>query len=63
MASTSGWSLAERSRRWRAAAAVAVAVVVAATGFVRVASPRFYPDDPIWTDDDMALDASGRRPD
>ncbi len=24
----------------------------------RSASPRFYPDDPLWTDDDRALDAS-----
>jgi hypothetical protein len=62
MASTSGWSLAERSSRWRAAATGAVALVVATTGLGRVASPRFYPDDPIWADDDMALDASAAAP-
>jgi hypothetical protein len=33
-----------------AALAIAAAVVAAA--------PRFYPDDPLWTDDDMAFDAS-----
>jgi hypothetical protein len=62
MASISGWSLAARSSRRRAAAAIAVAIVVATAGFVRVASPRFYPDDPIGTDDDMALDASAAAP-
>ena len=25
---------------------------------LRTASPRFYPDDPLWTDDDRAFDAS-----
>jgi hypothetical protein len=36
---------------------VAVAVSAALT-----AGLRFYPDDPIWTDDDRALDASGVKP-
>ena len=28
----------------------------------RSASPRFYPDDPLWTDDDRAVDASKAGP-
>ena len=62
MASICGWSLAGRSRGRLAAAAVAVAVIVATTGLARVATPRFYPDDPLWAEDDMALDASGAAP-
>jgi hypothetical protein len=30
--------------------------------FQAPAGPRFYPDDPVWTDDDRAFDASGARP-
>jgi hypothetical protein len=30
--------------------------VISAAGYA--AAPRFYPDDPLWTDDDMAFDAS-----
>ena len=30
---------------------------------VGAAAPRFYPDDPLWVDDDKALDASKRRAD
>jgi hypothetical protein len=37
--------------------AVLIAVVLAAGG--RGAAPRFYPDDPIQSDDDRALDAGG----
>ena len=40
----------------RAGAGVVVAVMLVATD---AAAPRFYPDDPIWTDDDRAFDASG----
>jgi hypothetical protein len=36
--------------------AVAVVVMLAAT---YAAAPRFFPDDPLWVDDDKALDASG----
>jgi hypothetical protein len=37
----------------------AAAIVLAAAGGVFTASgPRFYPDDPLWRDDDSALDAS-----
>ena len=32
-------------------------LAIAAAG--SAASPRFFPDDPLWTDDDMAFDASG----
>jgi hypothetical protein len=49
-----------RRARWRArvlralvAPAIAGAAVLSAS-----APPRFYPDDPIWVDDDKALDAS-----
>ncbi len=39
--------------------AVVVLGVLAITG--RANGPRFYPDDPIWQDDDRALDASGAK--
>jgi hypothetical protein len=38
----------------------ATACVVAAATFA--AHPRFFPDDPLWTDDDMSLDASKVAP-
>jgi hypothetical protein len=43
------------------------AVLLCALGVVlgpapRSAAPRFYPDDPIWSDDDRAFDASGVTP-
>ena len=38
-------------------ALVAVTVVAGAAS-----SPRYYPDDPIWVDDDRALDASAAKP-
>ena len=62
MASISGLSSAARSSRWAAGAIVVMAVLAAAGDLVRVASPRFYADDPLWADDDMALDASGATP-
>jgi hypothetical protein len=34
----------------------------AAIGVVRGAGPRFYPDDPLWVDDDRAFDAANVRP-
>ena len=37
---------------------LAAAIVVSP----RSASPRFYPDDPLWTDDDRAMDASKAAP-
>jgi hypothetical protein len=40
-----------------------VGLLVAATVVVpRSATPRFYPDDPRWTDDDRAMDASKAAP-
>ena len=48
-----------RARRFVAAAFV---VAVAAAGAVRGAGPRFYPDDPLWVDDDKAFDAAGVAP-
>jgi hypothetical protein len=37
---------------------LAVVLAGSAVSVVRTAPPRFYPDDPLWTDDDRALDAS-----
>ena len=58
MASISTWCsvASSNARRIRVAAAIVLAVVAAATA--RSAAPRFYPDDPLWTDDDRAFDAS-----
>jgi hypothetical protein len=36
-----------------------LAVVVAGTTLARTAAPRFYPDDPLWVDDDTSIDATG----
>jgi hypothetical protein len=41
----------------RAAHAAVLLTILAAGTFA--AQPRFFRDDPLWTDDDMALDASG----
>ena len=39
------------------------ALVSAATfGLAQSAAPRFYPDDPLWTDDDRVVDASKASP-
>ena len=42
----------------RAVPALVVAAVLAGAGLARVATPTYYPDDPLSADDDMALDAS-----
>jgi hypothetical protein len=39
-------------------AVAAAAALILAIGASRSASPRFYPDDPLWTDDDRAFDSS-----
>lgn len=36
--------------------------MVAAADTARVATPAYYPDDPLWSDDDTALDASAVKP-
>ena len=41
------------------AAAVALALLMVAPG--RGAAQRFYPDDPLWTDEDRAFDATGAK--
>ena len=46
-----------RARRSWGIALIAAAIVVAGSG-VWSAAPRFYPDDPLWSDDDRAFDAS-----
>jgi hypothetical protein len=38
--------------------AATIAVLVGAANGARATTPRFFPDDPIWRDDDTALDAS-----
>ena len=43
--------------RW-SATAVAVALSLTVGSAAWSAAPRFYPDDPIWSDDDRAVDAS-----
>ena len=57
--------MAPASRRWTRPAvrqlAFAGFVALIAAGAValpRSAAPRFYPDDPLWTDDDRVMDAS-----
>ena len=47
-----GWRLPASSACWPQAPFVSP----------RSASPRFYPDDPLWTDDDRAMDASKAGP-
>lgn len=58
MANISTSSLAAFSRRPAILGALALGLLVIAGGGSRTAEPRFYPDDPIQADDDMALDAS-----
>jgi hypothetical protein len=66
MAHICGWSLAASSSspwwRWRLGVAVAWAVLAGSATLVQVATPAFYPDDPLQADDDMALDASAAEP-
>ena len=45
-------------RHWRPGVGVAAALILAAGSAVWSAAPHFYPDDPIWSDDDRAFDAS-----
>jgi hypothetical protein len=47
-----------RRGRCGAAAVVALALGLAVGSDVWSAAPRFYPDDPMWSDDDRAFDAS-----
>ena len=64
MASTSTSSSAASFNRVsmprRAAALIVVAIALVAAG--RAAAPRFYPDDPLWSDDDRLFDASKAVP-
>jgi len=55
-------SAAFSRRRTHRLLAAALLVVSAALGVVRSAGPRFYPDDPLWTDDDKAFDAANVVP-
>lgn len=57
MANISISSSAAFFRRWAAVAAVG-AICAAAGSPARSASPHFYSDDPLWSDDDRAFDAS-----
>jgi len=56
MANTSISSLAASSKSRIAALAGVLTLAVGSTGWS--AAPRFYPDDPVWQDDDRAFDAS-----
>jgi hypothetical protein len=58
MASTCSLSLAAASNRRRVAAVAILGVLVLGTDVLRTAQPRYYGDDPLQMDDDMALDAS-----
>ena len=61
MANTSTSSLAASSRRSRARGAAhrrRARRLRARIGASWSAAPRFYPDDPLWSDDDRAFDAS-----
>jgi hypothetical protein len=42
--------------------ALAAAAAVASASLAAGGGPKFYPDDPLWIDDDTVLDASGARP-
>ena len=57
MANICTWSLAAFFKRPAAAAAVCAFGLLAGPS-TWSAAPRFYPDDPMWTDDDRAFDAS-----
>jgi hypothetical protein len=59
MASISTSSLAAF---FKAAIGVVAALAVATVVSTRSASPRFYPDDPLWTDNDRLIDASKAVP-
>jgi hypothetical protein len=56
MESISMWCSAGSSRNGRVLATVVAAL--AATVLSSSATPKFFPDDPLWADDDRALDAS-----
>jgi hypothetical protein len=56
--STSSWAAFSKAALSGAVGVVAVVAIVAP----RSASPRFYPDDPLWTDNDRAIDASKAVP-
>ena len=58
MANISGLSLAARSK----AAVTVAAVLILAGGVFTANTPRFYPDDPLFADDDALLDACASSP-
>jgi hypothetical protein len=58
MARISTWCSVAPSKRLPAVPALVAAAVLAGAGLARVATPTYYPDDPLSADDDMALDAS-----
>ena len=53
------WCSAASSRHGRRAGWLVTCGVALAAAVLHTAQPTFFPDDPIWLDDDMALDASG----
>jgi hypothetical protein len=58
MASISTSLSASASKRVATAVALAAGFTLLAGASTRTAAPAFFPDDPIWTDDDAARDAS-----
>jgi hypothetical protein len=54
----SGWCSVARSSRVTAVAGLVIAAVLGSGALARVATPVYYPDDPIAVDDDTVLDAS-----
>jgi len=52
------WCSAASSRRRRLSPVLVALALATVLTVLETAGPVFYPDDPIWLDDDMALDAS-----
>ena len=56
--SAAGSKRRQRARGVRAIGLTAALAVLGTIGALTTDGPRFYPDDPLWIDDDAALDAS-----
>ena len=56
--SAAGSKRRQRARGARAMGLTAALAVLSTIGALTTDGPRFYPDDPLWIDDDAALDAS-----
>ena len=58
MENTSTWCSVAAFRRAAVGLGVAAGLVVLATAAPRTVAPHFFPDDPLWVDDDQSRDAS-----